>query len=78
MYCCGRKGSRSARRTRTGGPGATVRVATFLGPTTRLHLTTDGGVALKADLPSWEAGKLTVGARCTLLPHENPVLVAER
>ncbi|WP_405912375.1 ABC transporter ATP-binding protein [Streptomyces sp. NBC_00963] len=61
-----------------GGTGATVRVATFLGPTTRLHLTTDGGVALKADLPSWEAGKLTVGARCTLLPHENPVLVAER
>ncbi|NDZ81792.1 ABC transporter ATP-binding protein [Streptomyces sp. SID10853] len=61
-----------------GGTGATVRVATFLGPTTRLHLTTDSGLALKADLPSWEAGKLTVGARCTLSPHENPVLVAER
>ncbi|MCX4550783.1 ABC transporter ATP-binding protein [Streptomyces sp. NBC_01267] len=60
------------------GEEATVRVATFLGPTTRLHLTTDSGLTLKADLPSWEAGQLTVGTRCTLSPHENPVLVAER
>ncbi|MCL6290250.1 ABC transporter ATP-binding protein [Streptomyces fimicarius] len=60
------------------GTPATVRVATFLGPTTRLHLTTDSGVACKADLPSWEATALTPGARCTITPHENPVLVAER
>ncbi|MDJ0461170.1 hypothetical protein [Streptomyces sp. H27-C3] len=55
-----------------------VRVATFLGATTRLHLVTDSGVAFKADLPSWEAGELGVGARCTVTPHENPVLVALR
>ncbi|MFE7335258.1 ABC transporter ATP-binding protein [Streptomyces griseus] len=62
----------------TAGTPATVRVATFLGPTTRLHLTTDSGVGCKADLPSWEAAALTPGARCTITPHENPVLVAER
>ncbi|EFE75430.1 ABC transporter ATP-binding protein [Streptomyces filamentosus] len=63
-----------------GGAGtpATVRVATFLGPTTRLHLTTDSGAECKADLPSWEATALVPGARCTITPHENPVLVAER
>ncbi|NBE54600.1 ABC transporter ATP-binding protein [Streptomyces boluensis] len=60
------------------GEPATVRVATFLGATTRLHVTTDAGVPLKADLPSWEAAELTPGARCTITPHDNPVLVAER
>ncbi|WP_043264543.1 ABC transporter ATP-binding protein [Streptomyces sp. CT34] len=60
------------------GTTATVRVATFLGPTTRLHLTTESGVPVKADLPSWEAADLTAGARCTVVPHEKPVLVAER
>ncbi len=60
------------------GTPATVRVATFLGPTTRLHLTTDSGAECKADLPSWEATALAPGARCTITPHENPVLVAER
>nr|WSU74320.1 ABC transporter ATP-binding protein [Streptomyces anulatus] len=60
------------------GTPATVRVATFLGPTTRLHLTTDSGTACKADLPSWEAAALTPGARCTITPHDHPVLVAER
>ncbi|GGU90318.1 hypothetical protein GCM10010211_66070 [Streptomyces albospinus] len=53
-------------------------MATFLGATTRLHLTTESGVPVKADLPSWEAPDLTAGARCTVLPHEKPVLVAER
>ncbi|MFG2206832.1 ABC transporter ATP-binding protein [Streptomyces sp. NPDC048638] len=56
---------------------ATVQVATFLGATTRLHLATDAGVRLKADVPSWEAGELAAGARCLVAPHENPVLVAE-
>ncbi|RPK81924.1 ABC transporter ATP-binding protein [Streptomyces sp. ADI98-10] len=60
------------------GTPATVRVATFLGPTTRLHLTTDSGAVCKADLPSWEATALAPGARCTITPHDNPVLVAER
>lgn len=60
------------------GTPATVRVATFLGPTTRLHLTTDSGTACKADLPSWEAAALTPGARCTITPHDHPVLVVER
>ncbi|MGW0734212.1 ABC transporter ATP-binding protein [Streptomyces sp. NPDC002851] len=60
------------------GEPASVRVATFLGATTRLLLTTDSGVALKADLPSWEATELTPGARCTITPHDHPVLVAER
>ncbi|MFC7309843.1 ABC transporter ATP-binding protein [Streptomyces monticola] len=60
------------------GEPATVRVATFLGATTRLHLTTDSGVALKADLPSWEAAGLTPGARCAITPHDNPALIAER
>ncbi|MFJ9410803.1 ABC transporter ATP-binding protein [Streptomyces sp. NPDC101393] len=60
------------------GMPATVRVATFLGATTRLHLTTETGIQVKADLPSWEAGALTPGAGCTLTPHDNPVLVAER
>ncbi|GAA2091217.1 ABC transporter ATP-binding protein [Streptomyces albiaxialis] len=60
-----------------GGEPATVRVATFLGGTTRLHLTTDSGAEAKADLPSWEAGSLGVGARCVITPHENPVLVEE-
>ncbi|UNS97279.1 ABC transporter ATP-binding protein [Streptomyces tubbatahanensis] len=61
------------------GPGetATVRVATFLGGTTRLHLTTASGAEAKADLPSWEAGALTPGSRCTLTPHDHPVLVEE-
>ncbi|WP_327703061.1 ABC transporter ATP-binding protein [Streptomyces decoyicus] len=68
-----------AIRTDAGAEGmsATVRVATFLGATTRLHLTTETGVQLKADVPSWEAGGLTPGARCTVTPHEKPVLVAE-
>ncbi|BDH09843.1 ABC transporter ATP-binding protein [Streptomyces hygroscopicus] len=68
-----------AIRTDAGAEGmsATVRVATFLGATTRLHLTTETGVRLKADVPSWEAGGLTPGARCTVTPHEKPVLVAE-
>ncbi|MGW3329215.1 ABC transporter ATP-binding protein [Streptomyces rubiginosohelvolus] len=60
------------------GAPATVRVATFLGATTRLHLTTDSGAVCKADLPSWEAAALAPGTRCTITPHENPVLVAER
>jgi putative spermidine/putrescine transport system ATP-binding protein len=60
------------------GAAATVRVATFLGATTRLHLATESGIQVKADLPSWEAGDLTPGTTCTLTPHDNPVLVAER
>ncbi|MFC8623136.1 ABC transporter ATP-binding protein [Streptomyces anulatus] len=60
------------------GTPATVRVATFLGPTTRLHLTTDSGTSCKADLPSWEAAALTPGAPCTITPHDHPVLVAGR
>lgn len=60
------------------GTPATVRVATFLGATTRLHLTTDSGADCKADLPSWEATALAPGTRCTITPHDNPVLVAER
>ncbi|MBQ1119497.1 ABC transporter ATP-binding protein [Streptomyces sp. B15] len=63
--------------TDTDGEAATVRVATFLGGTTRLLLTTDSGAEAKADLPSWEAETLTPGARCTLTPHEKPVLVEE-
>ncbi|WP_254693387.1 ABC transporter ATP-binding protein [Streptomyces qinglanensis] len=59
------------------GEPATVRVATFLGGVTRLLLTTDSGAEAKADLPSWEAETLTPGARCTLTPHDNPVLVEE-
>ncbi|MFI7098425.1 ABC transporter ATP-binding protein [Streptomyces sp. NPDC050161] len=62
----------------TAGAPATVRVATFLGATTRLQLTCDDGTGVKADLPSWEAGGLVPGARCVLLPHDNPVLVAAR
>ncbi|PBC82682.1 MULTISPECIES: ABC transporter ATP-binding protein [unclassified Streptomyces] len=68
-----------AVRTDAGAEGmsATVRVATFLGATTRLHLTTETGVRLKADVPSREAGELTPGARCTVTPHEKPVLVTD-
>ncbi|MFG3259202.1 ABC transporter ATP-binding protein [Streptomyces sp. NPDC048172] len=65
----------SAEDASDSGEPATVRVATFLGGTTRLHLTTDSGAEAKADLPSWEAGSLGVGARCVITPHENPVLV---
>lgn len=61
-----------------GGEPATVRVATFLGATTRLLLTTDSGVTLRPDPPSWESPGLTAGAHCTITPHDNPVLVAER
>ncbi|MEU8886925.1 ABC transporter ATP-binding protein [Streptomyces sp. NPDC048442] len=63
-----------------GAPGvaATVKVATFLGATTRLLLHTESGLNFKVDLPSWEASGLGVGARCVVTPHENPVLVAER
>ncbi|MBO8196471.1 TOBE domain-containing protein, partial [Streptomyces oryzae] len=60
-----------------GGEGATVRVATFLGGLTRLHLVCDSGAEAKVDLPSWEADSLTPGAHCRLTPHENPVLVVE-
>ncbi|MGW7417485.1 ABC transporter ATP-binding protein [Streptomyces sp. NPDC054863] len=60
------------------GVAATVKVATFLGATTRLLLRADGGGEFKADLPSWEASSLGVGARCVVTPHENPVLVSER
>ncbi|MFI0983522.1 ABC transporter ATP-binding protein [Streptomyces sp. NPDC021093] len=60
------------------GVAATVKVATFLGATTRLQLRADAGGEFKADLPSWEASELGVGARCVVTPHENPVLVSER
>ncbi|MDI3421741.1 ABC transporter ATP-binding protein [Streptomyces luteolus] len=60
------------------GGDAVVRVATFLGATTRLHVTTASGLAVKVDVPSWEADGLTPGASCTVRPHEKPVLVAER
>ncbi|WP_415952090.1 ABC transporter ATP-binding protein [Streptomyces sp. KLOTTS4A1] len=60
------------------GTPATVKVATFLGATTRLLLATESGVELKADLPSWEATGLTPGARCTVTPQDTPVLVAVR
>ncbi|RFU82349.1 ABC transporter ATP-binding protein [Streptomyces triticagri] len=59
------------------GEPATVRVATFLGPTTRLLLTTESGTAVKADLPSRDAGALAPGSRCTIRPHDKSVLVAE-
>ena len=60
------------------GSPAVVRVATFLGGTTRLHLTLDSGAEAKVDLPTWEAGPFTPGTRCGLTPHEGPVLVQER
>ncbi|UGY91694.1 ABC transporter ATP-binding protein [Streptomyces gobiensis] len=71
------QGETTTDRTTDSTP-VTVRVATFLGPVTRLHLTTDAGTRFKADLPSWEATGLVPGARCTITPHDNPVLVADR
>ncbi|WP_347568459.1 ABC transporter ATP-binding protein [Streptomyces sp. 891-h] len=66
---------RAGTETDGEGEGATVRVATFLGGTTRLLVSTDDGADAKVDLPSWEAEALTPGARCTLTPQEQPVLV---
>ncbi|WP_019548992.1 ABC transporter ATP-binding protein [Streptomyces sulphureus] len=57
---------------------ATVQVATFLGGLTRLGLRTEAGLEVKADLPSREAAALAPGARCTLVPHDGAVLVADR
>ncbi|MEC4020062.1 ABC transporter ATP-binding protein [Streptomyces sp. H27-D2] len=68
----------SGERADDGGIPVTVRVATFLGAVTRLHLTTESGVQLKADLPSWEAHRFTAGTRCSIRPHDNPVLVVAR
>lgn len=60
-----------------GGEPVTVRVAAFLGATARPLLATDSGVTLKA-LFSRESSGPTPGAQCTIAPHDNPVLVAER
>ncbi|NLU67353.1 ABC transporter ATP-binding protein [Streptomyces sp. HNM0574] len=62
----------------TAGEEVTVRVATFLGATTRLHLAAASGAEFKADLPSREAAALAPGARCVITPHDHPVLVQPR
>ncbi|MDQ8705768.1 ABC transporter ATP-binding protein [Streptomyces sp. LHD-70] len=62
----------------TPGGDAVVRVATFLGATTRLHVSTASGLVVKVDVPSWEAAELGPGSACTVTPHDKPVLVAER
>ncbi|WP_078874886.1 ABC transporter ATP-binding protein [Streptomyces sp. NRRL F-5053] len=73
----GAAGEPAERAAAEGGVPATVRVVTFLGGTTRLHLTTDEGAEAKADLPSWEAAAFTPGTRCTLAAHDHTVLVEE-
>ncbi|MGW8380042.1 ABC transporter ATP-binding protein [Streptomyces sp. ODS28] len=70
----GEAGERSGEAS---GVGATVRVVTFLGATTRIHAVTGAGAECSADVPSWEAEGLTPGARCTVTPHDNPVLVEQ-
>ncbi|MDI3408022.1 ABC transporter ATP-binding protein [Streptomyces cavernicola] len=62
----------------TAGGASVVRVATFMGATTRLHVSTPSGVEVKVDVPSWEADGLVPGVSCEVVPHEKPVLVAER
>ncbi|MFM9366997.1 ABC transporter ATP-binding protein [Streptomyces sp. Da 82-17] len=62
----------------TAGGDSVVRVATFLGATTRLHVATPSGAEVKVDVPSSVAAELTPGAACTVAPRDLPVLVAER
>uniref|UniRef100_A0AAU2JH08 ABC-type quaternary amine transporter n=1 Tax=Streptomyces sp. NBC_00049 TaxID=2903617 RepID=A0AAU2JH08_9ACTN len=54
---------------------ATVVSASFFGSVTRLHLELPGGVRVKADLPSRDAGALVPGARAAVALAERPVLV---
>lgn len=57
---------------------ATVVSASFFGSVTRLHLELPGGVPVKADLPSRDAGALVPGARAAVRLAERPVLVVAR
>ncbi|UQW99742.1 ABC transporter ATP-binding protein [Streptomyces sp. RerS4] len=57
---------------------ATVVSASFLGAVTRLHLDLPGGVRVKADVASRDAGALAPGARATVGLTERPVLVVEK
>ncbi len=57
---------------------ATVVSASFFGSVTRLHLELPGGVPVKADLPSRDAGDLVPGARAAVGLAERPVLVVAR
>ncbi|MEV7831544.1 ABC transporter ATP-binding protein [Streptomyces subrutilus] len=58
--------------------GAVVVSASFFGSVTRLHLELPGGLRVKADLPSRDAGALAPGARAALGLAERPVLVVAR
>lgn len=54
---------------------ATVVSASFFGSVTRVLLDLPGGGAVKADVPSRDAGKLAPGVRATVRPADRPVLV---
>ncbi|MFP3991227.1 ABC transporter ATP-binding protein [Streptomyces sp. E11-3] len=54
---------------------ATVVSASFFGSVTRVLLDLPGGVSVKADLASREAGELTPGVRATVGLAQQPVLV---
>ncbi|MFE9258021.1 ABC transporter ATP-binding protein [Streptomyces sp. NPDC006879] len=57
---------------------ATVVSASFFGAVTRLHLDLADGSAVKADLPSRDAGELTPGTRAAVGLAPRPVLVVAR
>lgn len=61
--------------TADAGGTATVVSASFFGSVTRLHLDLPGGVTVKADLPSRDAGALVPGARAAVGLAQRPVLV---
>jgi putative spermidine/putrescine transport system ATP-binding protein len=54
-----------------------VRIATFLGSTTRLTLRLADGTEVKADLPSHRAAEFPAGSNARLVPAPRPVLVVD-
>jgi putative spermidine/putrescine transport system ATP-binding protein len=59
----------------TAGAAGIVRIATFLGSTTRLTLQLSDGTEVKSDLPSYRASEFPAGTPVSLVPSPRPVLV---
>jgi len=64
----------TAREGTAGAPGI-VRIATFLGSTTRLTLQLSDGTEVKADLPSHRAAEFPAGSPVAVVPSPRPALV---
>ena len=65
----------AASQEGTAAAAGIVRIATFLGSTTRLTLQLADGTEVKADLPSHRAAEFPAGSPVALVPSPRPVLV---